>query len=91
MSADNAKITGMVTAISHDSGQPDDTLTFNVTYFVSGPVAGILNGEAIVHVDASQNDTQIGHDIRVGVAAWVDPLITPTQGFALADVRGCNV
>jgi hypothetical protein len=86
-----SKIAATVMSIGWTPDQPDGTIDVIVQYVVAGAVVGEIFGYALLRVDATQNDAQITNDLRTQLAAYVDPLISPNQGFAANDVRGLNL
>lgn len=85
------KIIGNVIALGRTTGQPDTNLDVVVRYYVTGQLTGKTEGQAVFSIDMTLNDTQIVTAIQTALAAFVDPLVFPNQGFAAVDVRGCSV
>lgn len=73
------------------TGQSLEIWEFKVCYFVTGSVTGEYSGECQLAVDITQNETQIVNDLKVALAAYVEPRVFPAQGFAAVDVRGLNL
>lgn len=89
--AGSSRIVGMVKTITGYTGMPNTNAQFIVQYKCTGDVSGQIEGEAVLEVDVTQNDTQITTDLRTALAAYVNPLVTPPQAYAANDVRGLNV
>jgi hypothetical protein len=85
------KIIGKVVGISRSTETPEDEAEVIVNYMVTGMGTGARTGEVLFQINMTQNETQINDDIRTALAAYVDPLVGPPQGFAAVDVRGCNL
>lgn len=89
--AGNSRVIGRVKLITSSSSLLDTQAEFLVQYRCSGPVTGQIEGEAILVIDITQNDTQITSDLRTALAAYVNPIVFPAQAYAASDVRGLNL
>ena len=86
------KILGHVIGVSHSTASADEICDFIIQWYVTGAsVTGPISGFGVFTADASLNDAQISLALRTALAAYLDPLILPTQNFAANDVRGCSV
>lgn len=86
-----SKIIARVSGITSGDGMAEGEAQYIIEYFCTGLNGSGFVGSALLISDATQNDTQITLDLRGKLAAIVDQLVTPTQGYAANDVRGLNV
>lgn len=93
--AGNVRIIAHITNIAHSSGETDLVAEFLIDYFISGVggagLTGPTFGQMVLTVDVTTNETQLVKAIQTAVAAYLDPLISPAQGFTFNDVHGCNI
>jgi hypothetical protein len=94
MANGQSRIIGRVVGIG--GGTPemtDNEAQFFVQYRVSGAMTltGQTSGEVLLVADITQAENQINNQLRAALAAHVDPLVIPPQGYVQGDVRGINI
>jgi hypothetical protein len=89
--AGQSRIIARITALTGSTGLPDTHAEFLVTYRCTGPVAGLVAGELTLQVDVTQNQSQIEGDLQTQLAAYVNNVVTPAQGYQANDVRGLGL
>lgn len=82
----NNRILARITNFGTSSGQPDNISDIVVAYFCTGFVNGPITSEVTVQVDSTFPQSAFMLFIKNYLATYLDPLITPTQGYTQSDV-----
>lgn len=84
-----AKLIGTVLGVSTSTDNGVDVMDFTVGYICTEYIGGATSGQAVVRVDAAQNDAQMQSALKVALANYVNSLAG--TAFTSVDVRGCSV
>jgi hypothetical protein len=89
--AGNSRIVATIWSLGGSGNMPDTNAEFIIQYRCTGPVTGQINGEVVLQANATQNETQIKNDLSAALAAYLNPIVFPAQGYSASDVRGLNI
>lgn len=84
--AGNNRILAKINNFGISSGQPDNVVDFVLFYYCSGGLTGSISGETTVQADATQAESLLNIALKTALAAYVDPIVFPTQGYTVSDV-----
>ncbi len=84
---------GFVASIGNNSGDPWNIVQVIVSFMVTSDesISGPWNGQTVIPVDMSQNDSQISLQIRGALADYLNTQFSPNPGLAANNVRGCAI
>jgi hypothetical protein len=89
--AAQARILATIVGLGGSTGMLDTQGEVLIAYHCTGPVSGAINGQVALKCDVTQNESSIKNELSTALAAYLDPLIFPSQGYTTNDVRGLNV